>query len=281
MVSTALMVAGYEGAIALAHRRVSAEPSGLQKLLDFAPMSIGARVSMDAVGRGRDSYAFIIVVSPDCVHCRAAAPFFRTLIGEAGRRGVPVALALPDRVRDKSFATTLGARGVPVVDWVELGVKPLGTPMIALVDAGGTVLKYWAGEPSQAAKRELMNAVRQPSAIVNRPRSLPSGQPMVAESDLQGALGGFPVTIVNTLERPLFRGTRYDYPAVNIPLDELRFRSRQELDPAKTQVVDCTFLGIAMCDRTVNELRVDGFRVVAMDNSGSAEDHGGTKEDGK
>jgi thiol-disulfide isomerase/thioredoxin len=275
------MVAGYYTISALVHRRAGVEPVGAQRLTDFAPISIGRRVTLPVFGRSPDTYAFVLVLSPDCPHCVAAAPLLRALTEQAARQGVRIVLALPDKAKDKAYAATLGARGTSTVDWVELGLKPLGTPMIILVDAGGTVVKYWLGEPSSATQHELINAVAHPSDVANYPRRLASGQPMFTESDLRATSGPDSITIVNLLERPQFKGTRYDYPAVNIPLDELRFRSLQELNPAKTQVIDCTVVATMVCDNAVKELRMKGFRAVAMDNSGSGECPDSAKNDGQ
>jgi len=113
--------------------------------------------------------------------------------------------------KDGKFAESLGLGGLPLVAWADLGVKPMATPAIVLVDSKGVILKYWLGELTGRTRHQVLEAVLSPESVQNEPRKLPGGQRMISEGEIMTAALSGSATVININERVQFRGMQYSY----------------------------------------------------------------------
>jgi hypothetical protein len=152
------------------------------------------------------------------------------------------------------------------VNWEMLGVRPMGTPLILLFNQKGRIMKYWMGRLDPEAETDVINAIRQPLDVLHSPRRMPSGEPMFTETGIRAMSKNESVNIVNINEHGNFKRSDYSYKSINIPLDELGIRAKDELNLKELHFVDCTVIPASIFDKTISMLSQMGLRVYAMDD---------------
>jgi hypothetical protein len=269
--TTSLILGIYYGATDLwRHRHAdnSYITDAIKKVSTFPSVRLGATVAMKRLGLKGDHHAFVIISSPTCPHCKDSGAFQRKLLHEAEQGQIPIVLALPNAAKDINFAFSLGLQQTHIVDWEAIGLKPMGTPQILLVDQKGKILKFWLGHLDQASETDVMKAISYPLDVTNAPRKLPSGESMLTESDIGAIAKTESINILNIGQRNEFYRSDYNYNVMNIPFDELPLRAKYELDKKAIQIVDCNYnVSLVICELTVRRLKQDGYRAVAMDSS--------------
>jgi len=234
-----------------------------RSVADFPLVRVGEVAKLQNAALDGTSYWFVIYSSPNCEFCKSSAPFYRRLLAAAARKLIPVILALPDPNRDTEVAPSLGLSAALAVNWRQLSFKVTGTPTIVLLTPTGKVQMYWLGQLTPAAELEVLRAVETPERVFAPVRHLPSGEQMLTVRDVRAMAQTQMINIINVSERLAYRGRRYDWPASNIPLDELVYRASFELDSKYTQLVDCTGLPTVMCAEAVRRLSERGYNAGA------------------
>ena len=142
------------GAIAL-RNHLFTRPSSLA-------LTRGTQLSVPDVRWAGRPQTLVMVLSKDCRFCSASAGFYRRLVAETARQGIPVVAALPDApVDSQEYLRKLGV-AVPEVRSVSLRELGVGaTPTLVLVDSRGAVARSWVGQLPASREAEVFRSLRQ------------------------------------------------------------------------------------------------------------------------
>ncbi len=132
----------------------------------FPPQAIaelpqGTKLALPDVQWSERPHTLVMVLRKDCQFCSASAGFYRRLLEETTRLGVPVIAALPDEVAaSQEYLQELGI-AVTAVRSVSLRSIGVGaTPTLVLVDAHGAVAHTWVGQLPEAGEAEVIRRLR-------------------------------------------------------------------------------------------------------------------------
>lgn len=129
-----------------------------------APMELtrGTKLSVPDVRWAGQPQTLVMVLRKDCQFCSASAEFYRRLVAETARQGIPVIAALPDEpIASQEYLHELGV-AVPEVRNVSLRDLGVGaTPTLILVDSRGAVARSWVGQLPKSREAEVFRSLQQ------------------------------------------------------------------------------------------------------------------------
>jgi hypothetical protein len=121
----------------------------------------GTKLAIRDVQWSGQPRTLVMVLRKDCQFCSASAPFYRRLMEETARLGVPVIAALPDT--PDAAQEYLHQLGVDVPDVRHVSLSEIGvgaTPTLVLVDSRGAVKDSWVGQLAEARETEVMRSLQ-------------------------------------------------------------------------------------------------------------------------
>jgi hypothetical protein len=220
-------------------------------------------LSIKSVDFARHPLSLILVTSPTCPYCLASKDFHRTVESESNSNDVPFYVAVPSKKNASGYLHELGFDSNRVKEWGDLNLAVSGTPTLIAVNENAIVKRVWVGQIPPDREPNLLRLIR--TRYISDSDSISSDLlrvPNYSSKDLSRLKAHDKVSIVNTHERN-FPRIRRD--AIVIPVQELFFRAPNELDHKKLQLVDCSSLIAAQCQRSVEMLKTNGFRVATID----------------
>ncbi len=121
----------------------------------------GTKLALPGVQWNERPFTLVMVMRKDCQFCSASAEFYRRLLEETARLGVPVIAALPDEIA--ASQEYLRKLGIAVHDVRSVSLRTLGvgaTPTLVLVDTRGAVARSWVGQLPEADEAEVIRSLR-------------------------------------------------------------------------------------------------------------------------
>jgi hypothetical protein len=103
----------------------------------------------------------LLAVSTRCRFCSDSAAFYRQLLPEAARQGIPVVAVSPER--DERVRGFLHGLRVPITQVKQVDLRQLriaGTPTLVLVDGSGRVLDVWRGRLTPSKETKVLDRVK-------------------------------------------------------------------------------------------------------------------------
>jgi hypothetical protein len=127
------------------------EPQGL---------SVGTRLSVPDVDWQRQPQTVVLALQQNCRFCTESAPFYKTLIAEASRRGVRVVAVFPnDEASARAYLAGLGVEvpDLKIADFRALEIR--GTPTVLLANRQGVATHVWRGKLPGSREQDVLDAL--------------------------------------------------------------------------------------------------------------------------
>ncbi len=228
-------------------------------------LSPGKHIAVRGINLSAVPYSLLLVASPACHFCVRSVPFYRRLLSAARARSVRTMVAVPVVGRARSYLSSLGAT-VTSINWVDLDVRPDGTPLIALCDSNGLVRRTWQGALDSSSEQAVLDAIHDPSKPTLPTRRLTSGESLLGPAQLAKLRVAKQATVIDIAPRGATSAvTSVD--EVRIPAEELTVRAPFELSHSRLNVLDCTAVTDAACSRAVDAMAGIGFSVAPLDRT--------------
>ncbi len=119
-------------------------------------LGTGMKGLVDGVDWQKNGRTLVLALSTQCHFCTASAPFFRTLVAQAGKN-VKIVAVFPQPVDEaQRYLMSEGVRvdQIERADLNRIGVR--GTPTMLLVDSGGIVTNVWVGKLQQNQQEKVL-----------------------------------------------------------------------------------------------------------------------------
>jgi peroxiredoxin len=132
-------------------------PTQMALAMEQAQLLKGTRMIVPDVNWEKNRKSLVFFLRKDCTYCKYAAPFYRELIDEAGKRDVKYLTILPDSIEEgRKYVQSLD---LPI-DEVQMGslssYKIPATPSVLFVDHQGMIRSVWIGA-NPAQEKEMRN----------------------------------------------------------------------------------------------------------------------------
>jgi hypothetical protein len=227
----------------------------------------GRRLTLSKIQLVPDRDTLLVFTSPFCSFCRTSAKFHQQLLSEARRHSIPAFVVVPDASETPEFLSDASQERPNLLGWLDVDMRPVGTPTVVLIDSNGVVRMVWTGLLGPATESDILGIVRGVSRVNASKRGLPSGEPMLKLDEIRALWKAKPVTIISIAERATFKNEHLGEDVLNIPFAELSVRADFELRRSVLNVVDCTTEADSRCQQAVGLLANKGFQVAALDRS--------------
>jgi hypothetical protein len=123
-------------------------------------ISVGARIAVPDFDWRRQPQTVVLALQQNCRFCSESAPFYKTLIAEASRRGVRVVAVFPqDEASARTYLAGLGVEApeLKIADFRALEIR--GTPTVLLADREGVATHVWRGKLPESREQDVLDAL--------------------------------------------------------------------------------------------------------------------------
>ena len=124
-------------------------------------ISVGAELNtaLPGVDWRKNGQTLVLAISTQCHFCTESAPFFRTLVAQAGKNVKMVAVFPQPAEEAQKYLSGEGVRvdQIEQADLNRIGVR--GTPTMLLVNAAGIVTNVWVGELRPVQQSRVLNVL--------------------------------------------------------------------------------------------------------------------------